>query len=139
MHGTNIGSRPDENQQFIDTIGHSELAMIFMDTSRDRVRRGIALGISLLMLTLSIAVPLMEQSELVNSPVVESEHNPAECPSGHDHTVCTQVGANLSVLVGNEAWPTTGSLVAIRAFGEFEDAASSAFEEGHPARAQPLA
>ena len=50
----------------------------------------------MLMLTLSIAVPVLERADLADEPVVESEHNPAECPPGHDHTICTLVGANLS-------------------------------------------
>lgn len=57
---------------------------------------GIAAVISVLMLTLSIAVPVLEQGALFSHPVAEAEHNPGECPSGHDHTVCTQVGANFA-------------------------------------------
>lgn len=58
---------------------------------------GLAAGISVLMLTLSVAVPVLEQGALFAQPVAESEHNSGECPSGHDHTVCTQVGANLAL------------------------------------------
>lgn len=57
---------------------------------------GIATVISALMLTLSVAVPVLEQGALFSHPVAEAEHNPGECPSGHDHTVCTQVGANFA-------------------------------------------
>lgn len=63
---------------------------------RNPFRTGLATGISVLMLALSVAVPVLEQSELFAHPVAEAEHNPGECPSGHDHTVCTQVGANLA-------------------------------------------
>ena len=59
-------------------------------------RKGASLGISLLMLTLSLAILVLERSELVNGPVAESEHDPATCPTAHDHRICTQVGANLS-------------------------------------------
>lgn len=57
---------------------------------------GIAAVISVLMLTLSVAVPVLEQGALFSHPVAEAEHDPGECPSGHDHTVCTQVGANFA-------------------------------------------
>ena len=55
------------------------------------------------MLTLGVVIPVLERAETVNEPVAESEHNPATCPSGHDHTVCTQVGANLPARVESDA------------------------------------
>ncbi len=63
---------------------------------RDPVRVGLATALSLLMLTMSVAVPVLERGSLLDHPVVEREHDPGECPSSHDHTVCTQVGANLA-------------------------------------------
>ena len=63
----------------------------------DPIRRGISVGISMLVLTLSVAVPVLERGSVFDHPIVEREHNPGDCPSGHDHTVCTQVGANLSL------------------------------------------
>lgn len=63
---------------------------------RDPFRMGIATVISVLMLTLSVAVPVLEKGALFSHPVAEAEHNPGECPAGHDHTVCTQVGANFA-------------------------------------------
>ena len=49
---------------------------------------------SALMLSLAVAVPLMERTDRTTGPSVEVEHDPSECPVLHDHTVCTQVEAN---------------------------------------------
>ncbi len=57
-------------------------------------RRAVAAPLTALLLTLSVAVPLVERADLGHTPVVESEHQPGSCPTPHDHTVCTQVGAN---------------------------------------------
>ena len=51
------------------------------------IRQAVALGLSAAMLVLWISVPLLEHADLVDEPVVESEHNPSTCPSAHDHTV----------------------------------------------------
>jgi hypothetical protein len=110
-----------------------------MDTPRDRVKRGFALSLTMLLLTLSIAVPLMETSEVADSTVIESEHNPAECPPSHDHTVCTQVGANYSAAAGRPTAPIAATIVAVAAATTSPEGASSPFDEGHPSRAPPLA
>lgn len=61
------------------------------------------------MLGLGIVVPLLEVEQ--TAPVViESPHAPGSCPSAHDHTICTQVGANHGVpspAVGARPVPAT--------------------------------
>ena len=96
------------------------------------------MGISLLMLSLSVAVPLLERFELVDQPVVESEHNPATCPPAHDHTVCTQVSANLSAPSAAQEQRLGEAVVVATAMSEAPEIVSAAFEEGHPSRAPPL-
>ncbi len=49
------------------------------------------------MLALSVAVPLMERADLDHNERWESGHDPAACAPAHDHKICTQVGANLSL------------------------------------------
>ena len=93
----------------------------------------------MLMLTLSIAVPVLERADLVNEPVAESEHNPTECPRGHDHTICTQVGANLSAASSGDDHQGNGTVVDSALPGDRPAAMSTAFDEGHPSRAPPLA
>ena len=55
---------------------------------------GLATGISVLIMTLSVAIPVLEKGTLLHHPVVEQEHAPGDCPSAHDHTICTQVGGD---------------------------------------------
>lgn len=53
--------------------------------------------LSSLMLVMSVAVPLVERADLDHSVRWESDHDPGACAPAHDHTICTQVGANLSL------------------------------------------
>jgi len=46
------------------------------------------------MLTLSIVMPVLDRVDIAAEPVAESEHVPAECLQGHDHSICTLFGAN---------------------------------------------
>ena len=101
-------------------------------------RKGASLGISLLMLTLSLAISLLDGSEPGHRPVVESEHDPARCPTGHDHTICTQVGANLSAPSRIQEHRLAYAVVPFATPTETPTTVSAAFSEGHPARAPPL-
>ena len=103
------------------------------------IRQAVSDGLSAVMLVIWISVPLLERSDLVNEPVVESEHNPSTCPPAHDHTVCTQVVANLAA-------PSTGQEeqqqdLVVRHLGpsEVDVVVYSVISEGHPSRAPPLA
>lgn len=49
------------------------------------------------MLVLSVTVPLVERADLDHHVRWESNHDPSACAPAHDHTMCTQVGANLSL------------------------------------------
>ena len=110
-----------------------------MNIRREKTRKVFSAGLSLLLLTLSVAVPLLERADLVHEPVIESAHNPAQCPPAHDHTVCAQASANLPVA-------GSGMMMAL-AFVVFDaseptstsEASSAAFPDGHPSRAPPLA
>ena len=42
----------------------------------------------------AFAVPLLDALGEENRVVLESEHNPSTCVRGHDHTICSQVGAS---------------------------------------------
>lgn len=61
---------------------------------RRGIRGAVAGPLSALMLTLSVAIPFLERSDIRHETAVESHHDPSACPTAHDHTVCTQVGAN---------------------------------------------
>ena len=92
----------------------------------------------MLMLCLSVAVPFMERAELVHEPVAESEHNPATCPPAHDHTVCTQVSANLAVAsVSQERTLPKGTLLRVL-YAERAAMPPAGLTDGNRSRAPPL-
>ena len=93
----------------------------------------------MLMLTLSIALPVLERADMVDQPVAESEHNPATCPSGHDHTICTQVGVNMAAPAESPAYALGRHETTRRAPGDQPTVLSAAFAEGRRSRAPPLA
>ena len=103
------------------------------------IRQAVSVGLSAVMLVIWISVPLLERADLVNEPIIESEHNPSTCPPAHDHTVCTQVVANLAApSVGLEEQQQD---VIVRDLSptETDILVHSVLSEGHPSRAPPLA
>lgn len=104
----------------------------------DALKRGTSGGVMLLMLTLSFAVPLMERADQSNDPVVESAHDPASCPPGHDHTVCTLVGSNLSALTDGHTTPTSHADPAAAAGSAADLTRASSAGESQRSRAPPL-
>lgn len=105
---------------------------------RSPIRKGLATGISVLMLVSSVAVPVLEQGALFHTPVVENEHNPGECPSGHDHTVCTQVGANLAIDGASVQSPEAPGLATLLAFRSQHILTARSTDRSNPSRAPPL-
>jgi hypothetical protein len=109
-----------------------------MRTPRTPTQKGVSLGISLLMLVLSVVVPVLERAEVENAPVAESSHNPAECPTGHDHTICVQVGTNLSAPAGEAVHALAFAVTGATTLRRSSTLATDAFFEGHPSRGPPL-
>lgn len=105
----------------------------------DPIRRGMSVGISLLMLTLSVVVPVLERGSIFDRPVVEREHNPGDCPSGHDHTVCTQVGANLSLEAPPVQTALGSAVVAVSPIAAKRVHATGPVAGSKHSRAPPLA
>lgn len=91
------------------------------------------------MLTLSVAVPILEQGSLFHHPVAESAHEPGECPSGHDHTICTQVGANLAVEGEDVDGPHAPGAVALSPVDSPRVFATRVHGRANASRAPPLA
>jgi hypothetical protein len=102
-------------------------------------RRGVSAAVALLSLALSVAVPVMERGALVAETAAESQHDPSRCAHGHDHRVCTQVSANLSLApadthhVPAQVIVRTASAVAAMSWP------ASSTLEGPPPRAPPQA
>ena len=103
------------------------------------IRQAISAGLSVVMLVTSMSVPLLERADVVGEPVVESEHNPSTCPPAHDHTVCTQVVANLAALSAGLEQQYQDIVVRYPSPIEADIVAHSELAEGHPSRAPPLA
>jgi hypothetical protein len=105
---------------------------------RDLLRQSVSVGISVLMLGVSVAVPMLERGELADRPVAESSHAPGTCPTAHDHTVCTQVGANAPAPSDAPEQRATPVLPGSWAPDSAPLARAPAFADGHPTRAPPL-
>ena len=104
----------------------------------DKIRRIISSVLALLLLSLSVAPPLMDRGSLTPVARVESHHDASTCPRGHDHRICTQVGANLSV--ATDAYHHRLASVVVRSAPAATPTSFTvaAFQEGPPSRAPPL-
>ena len=123
----------------LTTDKHQVYRKHLMNQKRKWIRQAVSVGLSAVMLVIWISVPLLERADLVNEPVVESEHNPSTCPPAHDHTVCTQVVANLAApSVGLEE-QQQDVIVRDLSPAETDILVHSVLSEGHPSRAPPLA
>ena len=110
-----------------------------MNRQGNPVRRYISAALTLLTFGLSVAVPVMERGSLVGRMAIESEHDPARCAHQHDHRVCTQVGANLSLNSAESAYRPPHVLVHSAPASLIRTWTGSATHEGPPPRAPPLA
>jgi hypothetical protein len=105
---------------------------------RDLLRQSVSVGIAVLMLGVTVAVPMLERGEMADRPVAESSHAPGTCPRAHDHSVCTQVGANVSAPSDAPEQRVTPALLASWTPGAAPLVRTSTFDDGHPTRAPPL-
>ena len=108
---------------------------------RDRdnaLRKALAAWLPALLVVLSVAVPVLERDEFAAEAAVESEHTPGTCPTAHDHTVCTQVGANLSLVSASTTMSHDHTVVLAAAPAEALEASRSVLIDGHPTRGPPL-
>ena len=103
------------------------------------VRKTVSVCLTALLSLLSVAVPALERAEFAHESAVESEHNPAHCPTAHDHTVCTQVGANLSAASTPALVDHSQAVFRVNAPTEAPVSVHSVFADGYPSRAPPSA
>lgn len=89
------------------------------------------------MLVLSVAVPLLERMDLPQRPHWELPHDAAGCMGGHDHTICTQVGANLTLPSSPAIAPTSSGFLKSPSRVAPVSLDRSALSDGHPTRAPP--
>ena len=90
------------------------------------------------MLAVSLAIPILERPDSGSAPVLETEHDPEACPTGHDHRICTQVGGNLPAPSMVQEHRLAHGILPVATPTETPRRASAGFAEGHPARAPPL-
>ena len=103
---------------------------------RDPIRKVIASGLLLLMVTLAVAVPVLDTGSFPDHPVVESEHAPGECVTGHDHRICAQTGVDVDE--GADESPLAAILVAVSPHGGFTGAVTTWRNRATRSRAPPL-
>ena len=100
-------------------------------------RRAFSAWLSALMVALSVAVPILERADLDHHVRWESEHDPGLCAPAHDHTICTQVGANLSMPARATGYSPTLSVLPGAHGKGLAFAFRRSAREGHPTRAPP--
>jgi len=97
------------------------------------------MGLAATLLMLSIATPVLDRGEDLGRVSVESAHDPSRCGHPHDHRICTQVGANLSLTTSVYDYRTphvsVRSVVPETRAPQLHDS----FVDGPPSRAPPLA
>ena len=104
-----------------------------------RIRQVLGTCVSALIVMLSVAVPVLERSDVGRGTAFESQHDPATCAPGHNHTLCTQVGASHALPSRQDlrvaGSPFTDGGTAPDAFSPWV----AGFTDGHPTRAPPSA
>ncbi|MGD8320398.1 MAG: hypothetical protein PVJ02_08090 [Gemmatimonadota bacterium] len=101
-------------------------------------RRIVSIWLSTLMLVLSVSVPLLDSGGLNHRQRWESEHESGICTPAHDHTICTQVGANLSIPARPIVVPPTLRMVGAPRSVVLSFAHRPGLALGNPTRAPPL-
>lgn len=102
------------------------------------IRKALAAWLPALLIVLSVTVPMIDLGDFAHEVAVESEHNSATCPTPHDHTICTQVGANLAIVSGSTVVDHTHTVMRALAPIQAPGSVHSVFLDGHPSRAPPL-
>ena len=109
-----------------------------MEASGNAARKGLGLLIWAVMLSLSVAIPILERAEISAEPVAESEHNPATCPPAHDHTLCTQVSTQLLASSGGSTCAVMGTVLGTALRPEMDICVARTPLHANPSRAPPF-
>lgn len=108
-----------------------------MKTKIDLARTCVTTVLVTVLLSLPVALPLMEVGVVSSQPVAESHHDPARCGHGHDHRICTQVGANFSLVAAQYTARPTHVAVRNPIPAHPRQPRLGTFLEGPPSRAPP--
>lgn len=103
------------------------------------IRQVLGTCLSALIVLVSVTVPVLERGDLTQTTTAESRHDPATCSPGHNHVLCTQVGANHALPSRQQlrvrVTPSLGGHVA----GDLGSVFTPVLADGHPTRAPPSA
>ena len=110
-----------------------------MTRSESSTRRPLGLLLCALILGSNVTAPLLERGGFLILEAVESEHDPATCAHPHDHRICTQVSANLSLVSSGHDHRVAHVVVDAAPSTDARSPSDRAPVEGPPARAPPLA
>lgn len=91
--------------------GAADSMILLMSIAHHRRFRALIAG-PLMAITwvTAAAAPLLERADIPHAAAIESHHDPAKCPPPHDHRLCTQAGANHSVVPArSDTWHPTHS------------------------------
>ncbi|HKJ02628.1 MAG TPA: hypothetical protein VJ997_09240 [Longimicrobiales bacterium] len=103
------------------------------------VRQVLGTCLSALIVTLSVAVPVLERADLARETAFESHHDPATCSPGHNHTLCTQVGASHALPSRQDLRVPVSPFVGGHLAGDLGAAFVPTLPGGHTTRAPPSA
>ncbi len=108
-----------------------------MRIPHQRGRRGTSLGVAVVTLAVAVVLPALERGSGAREPVMESGRSPASCPSGHEHSICTQVEASTALAGAPHRQEARETVAMLRAVGLATFPAPRALPRGHPSRAPP--
>src|SRR4051812_25861299 len=104
--------------------------------SRSAFRRALSPLVGALLLLQAAVVPALEATDAGPRVVLESRHD-ASCRVGHDHSICTQAGANRSIVSGSATAVLAAATVEIAAPLGVGQPPARAVERGSRPRAPP--
>jgi len=86
---------------------------------------------------MSVLVPVLERADLAREAAFESQHHAATCSPGHNHTLCTQVGASHALPSRQDLRVGVSPFVGGAVAGHLRSVFVPVLAEGHPTRAPP--
>ena len=103
------------------------------------IRRVLGTCLSALIVSVSVLVPVLERGDLTQTTAAESQHDPATCSPGHNHLLCTQVGANHAVPSRQQLRARVSPFLGGPVAGDPGYVFTPVLADGHPTRAPPSA
>lgn len=100
-------------------------------------KRLVASVTSALVVALSVVVPLLDGGPGFEGPVFEADHHGSACVVVHDHTICTQVSANLALAPASPNPERLPALIPVPRSAAPESPTGTPLDGPHLPRAPP--